>query len=193
MEDKEIKKVMPFIEGEIIDLGPINLEHVNLYTKWGNDPDVRRYARNTFPWNLEEVKKWFEQQKESGKRDVTFEIWHKKDKKPIGTARFDSINWLDRNANIFTSIGEPEYWGQGIGPEAAKLLVDYGFEELNFHKIHACINAPNKRSLRTAEKVGLKFEATLKEQVYIEGEYVDEVKLAIFKKDWLNSKKNLIK
>ena len=65
--------------------------------------------------------------------------------------------------------------------------------QIFFYKILACINAPNKRSLRTAEKAGLKYEATLKEQVYVEGEYVDEVKLAIFKKDWLNSKKELIK
>lgn len=179
---------VPFLEGNKVDLCSINLEHVNLYTKWGNDPDVRKYSRNTIPWNLEEVKKWYEQQREGLKTDSMFEIWHKEDKKPIGTAGLGDINWFNRNANLYVVLGESEYWGKDIAPEVSKLLIDYGFEELNFHKIYVGIYSPNKRSLRTAEKIGFKYEATLREQIYIEGEYVDEIKLAIFKKDWLSSK-----
>jgi len=188
---KENKKIysVPFLEGNIVDLCSINLEHVNLYTKWSNDPDVRRYSRNMIPWNLEEVKKWLEQQKEGIKTDVMFEIWHKEDDKPIGTAGLGDINWFNRNANLYVTLGEPEYWGQDIAPEVSKLLIDYGFEELNFHKIYVGIYSPNKRSLRTAEKIGFKYEATLREQIYVDGEYVDEIKFAIFKEDWLNSKK----
>lgn len=190
MNDNQKSKVVPFLEGKNINLCPTNLEHINLYTKWGNDPDVRRYSRNVIPWRLEEVKKWNESQERSVKKEIAFEIWHKKDNKPIGTAGFSNINWFNRNANIFATIGEPDYWGQDFGTEVSKLLVDYGFEELNFHKIYAGIYSPNKRSLRAAEKIGLKYEATLKEQIYIDGEYVDEVKFAIFKEDWLKTKKN---
>jgi RimJ/RimL family protein N-acetyltransferase len=188
LKDNQKIKVVPFLEGKNINLCPTNLEHVNLYTKWGNDPDVRRYSRNIIPWSFEEVKNWHEPQERRVKKDISFEIWHKKDNKPIGTAGFSRINWFNRNANIFAVIGEPDYWGQEIGAEVSKMLVKYGFEELNFHKIYAGIYSPNKRSLRTAEKIGLKYEATLKEQIYVDGEYVDEVKFAVFKEEWLNSK-----
>jgi RimJ/RimL family protein N-acetyltransferase len=179
----------PFLEGKIIKLCPLNMEHTGLYTKWINDPDVRRYSRNTIPWSIDEVKKWTEPEKEGLKKEVVFEIWHIKDNKPIGTAGLGEINWLNRNANLFAVIGESEYWGQDIGPEVGKILVDYGFEELNFHKIYAGIYSPNKRSLRTAEKIGLQYEATLKEEIYVDGEYVNVEKFAIFKKNWLKSKK----
>ncbi len=179
---------VPFLEGNKVDLCSINLEHVNLYTKWSNDPNVRRYSRNMIPWNLEEVKKWLEQQREGVKTDAMFEIWHKEDKKPIGTAGLGEINWANRNANLYVVIGEPEYWGLGIAPEISKMLIEYGFEELNFHKIYAGIYSPNKRSLRTAEKIGFKYEATLREQIFVNGEYVDVIKFAIFKEEWLNSK-----
>ena len=177
-----------FLEGNMINLCSINVEHVDLYTKWSNDPDVRKYSRNMIPWNLEEVKKWHEQQKKGIKTDVMLEILHKKDNKPIGVAGLSHINWFNRNANLHLVLGEPEYWGQDIAPEVSNLLIDYGFEELNLHKIYVGIYSPNKRSLRAAEKVGFKYEATLREQIYIKGEYVNEIKFAIFKKDWLSSK-----
>ena len=188
MKENKIIPPVPFLEGNIIDLCSINLEHVNLYTKWSNDPNVRIYSRNLIPWNSEEVTKWLEQQKEGIKTNVIFEIWHKKDDKPIGTAGLSDIRWFNRNANLYVALGEPEYWGQDIAPEVSNLLIDYGFEELNLHKIYVGIYSPNKRSLRAAEKVGFKYEATLREQIYNKGEYVDEIIFAIFKKDWLSSK-----
>jgi len=189
MTEKNKDFAAPFIEGKIINLCPLNLEHVNLYTKWINDPDVRRYSRNIIPHGIDEVKKWFEPEKEGVKKDIIFEIWHRKDNKTIGTAGFSDINWFNRNTNLFAIIGESDYWGQDIGPEVGRLLVDYGFEELNFHKIYAKIYSPNKRSLRTAEKIGFKYEGTLKEQIYVDGEFVDDLRFAIFKRNWLNSKK----
>lgn len=189
MKEEKNKNSVPFLEGNKINLCAINLEHINLYAKWSNDPDVRRYSRNIIPWNLDEIKKWLEQQKEGVKTDIMFEIWHKKDNKPIGTAGFSDINWFNRNANIYITLGEPEYWGQDIAPEVNGLLIKYGFEELNFHKIYAGIFSPNKRSLRTTEKIGFKYEATLREQIYVDGEYVDELKFAIFRNEWFSFKK----
>ncbi|UCC20851.1 MAG: GNAT family N-acetyltransferase [Promethearchaeota archaeon] len=189
MTNKEKDVTVPFLEGEIINLCPLKMEHATLYTKWSNDPEVRRYSRNTLPWSIDEIKKWSELEEQRVKKEVVFEVWHRKDEKSIGIAGLGDINWLNRNANLFVTIGEQEYWSQNIGPEVGKLLINYGFEELNLHKIFAGIFTPNKRSLRTAEKIGLKYEARLKEQIYVDGEFVDEMKFAIFKKDWVNSKR----
>ena len=183
----EIKKenITPFLEGEKVNLCPLNTEHISLYTKWSNDPDIRRYSRNVIPWSIDEVKKWSESEGESVKKKIIFEIWHRKDKKPIGSAGFSFINWFNRNANIFVSIGELDYWEQNIAPEVIKLLINYGFEELNFHKIYTSIFSPDKRSLRVAEKIGFKHEGTLKKQIYIDGEFVDELRFAIFQNEWI--------
>lgn len=189
MNDKKKDFATPFLEGILINLCSLNIEHANLYTKWSNDPDIRRYSRNIIPWSIDEVKKWSEPKEERVKKEIIFEIWHRKDNKPIGRAGFSDINWFNRNANLFAEIGESDYWGQDIGPEASRLLIDYGFEELNFYKIYSRIFSPNKQSLRAAEKIGFKHEGTLKEHIYIDGEFVDESRFAIFKKNWLNSKK----
>jgi len=194
-EDKENRedeiKAFPFIEGETIDLVAGNSKWAQLSCKWQNDPKVRRYARNMWPHTIEDVKKWFEPSPDRHTREfVVFTIYHKRDKRPIGTVGLGRINWVSRNANIFATIGEPEYWGKGIAVEANKLLIKYGFTELNLHKIYAGVFTPNKRSLRAAEKLGFEKEAILKEEMYVDGEYHDVHKFALFKRDWMKTNQN---
>jgi len=185
LAEEEFDEVFPFIKGERIDLVVNNSKWISLICKWHNNPQVRRYSRNVMPQTIEEIKKWFEPPPERHLKDhIGFVIYHKKDKRPIGATGFGRINWINRNANIYGEIGEPEYWGKGIIGEAAILLINYGFTELNLHKIYAGIFDPNSRSLRVAEKLGFKKEAILKEQLYVDGLYVDEHKFSLIKKDW---------
>jgi RimJ/RimL family protein N-acetyltransferase len=191
-EKEEENEVFPFIQGERIDLVAQLSKWVEIYTKWHNNPKVRQYARHEFPVALEDVKKWFEANPERGLEDfVVFVIYHKLDKRPIGDIGLNHINWVSRNANIFAEIGEPKYWGKGIVGEAAKLMINYGFSELNLHKIHASVYNPNERSLRAAEKLGFKKEGILKEHLYVDGEYVDNHKFSILRKEWLEVNKQI--
>jgi len=185
-KEKEDKiEVYPFIEGENIDLVAGNSKWANLICKWRNNPKVRRYSRNMWPQTLEEVKKWFEPLPDKQMRDfIIFTIYHKQSKRPIGRIGFSRINWVSRNANIFATIGEPEYWGKGIAVEACALVIKYGFTELNLHKIIAGAYTPNKRSLRAAEKLGFEKECVLKEEMYVDGQYHDAHRFALFKRDW---------
>jgi len=190
--NKKEKKfqVFPFIEGETIDLVAKNSEWSTLLCKWMNDPNVRHYDRNIWPITLEDVKKFFKPSADRHTKNfAVFIIYHKNDNCPIGMAGFEDIDWISRKANLFTSIGEPDYWGKGIAVETNKLLIKYGFTELNFHKIYAGIYTPNKRSLRAAEKLGFEKEAILKEEMYVDGEYHDIHKFALFKRDWVQLKK----
>ncbi len=186
MIEEEKIDVFPFIEGENIDLVVVNSKWASLVAKWINNPKVRQYLRNEWPLTLEQIKKFFEPSpSQSAKELIVFTIFHKKDKRPIGSIGFNHINWISRKAEIFYSIGELQYWGRGIVGEAAKLIINYGFTELNFHKICAGVYSLNKRSLRVVEKLGFKEEAVLKDDIYVDGKYMDTHMFAFFKKDWM--------
>ncbi|MEJ2248108.1 MAG: GNAT family protein [Candidatus Lokiarchaeota archaeon] len=186
MSDKNanVSDVATFISGKIIDLIPPNKEHSKLYKKWFNDPEVRKYLRNPTPRTLEAIKKRRDRVEEGTKTHISFEVWHKNDKCPIGLGGFNHINWINRNSNIFLNIGDKNYWGKHIATEVVKLLLKYGFEELNFHKIYSGVFTPNIPSWSVAEKLGFKFEGILKDEVYVDGRYYDAKKYGLLKREW---------
>ncbi|MFX1469695.1 MAG: GNAT family N-acetyltransferase [Promethearchaeota archaeon] len=187
MSEGKNYKSIPFIDGDQISLGPINFDHINLYVRWMNAPKIRKYMRYNMPQTVEEVKKRFESDKNEIKSEIFIEVYHKQDARPIGLVGFIRIHWVTRTAHIFYLIGESAYWGQNIGTEAVKLVVSYGFNELNLHKITARTFGPNKASLRVIEKNNFHHEITLKKETYIDGDYVDLLNYIIFKDEWKKS------
>jgi len=171
-----------FLRGEQIDLVVKNIEHINIYHKWVNEPIVRNYIGVEIPLTLEIMKKeWFSDVRDE--KNIWLEIWHKEDQIPIGLVGFFQIHNISRRAEVGITIGEPEYWGKGIGTEAVSLMLDYGFNTLNYRKIVAGVNAPNTRSLGMCKKLGFIEEGHQKDMDFIDGKWIDIILLGIFKKD----------
>lgn len=59
----------------------------------------------------------------------------------------------------------PNYWGRGWGTEAAKVMIQYGFDFLHFNQVIASTDAANLASIRVMEKAGMQFQ----QQVIING------------------------
>jgi RimJ/RimL family protein N-acetyltransferase len=51
-----------------------------------------------------------------------------------------------------------EYWGQGLGTEAAQAILDYGFEKLHLSRLICLIDREHQASIRVAQKIGMTFE-----------------------------------
>ena len=80
--------------------------------------------------------------------------------KMIGT--IELYNYVPK---FFAELGyslNPSYWGKGYATEAAKAVVDYGFNVLRLRRIEAGTFETNKQSIRVCEKVGFTKEGILK-------------------------------
>ena len=51
-----------------------------------------------------------------------------------------------------------EYWGQGLATEAARAILNYGFEKLQLSRLICLIDEENIASKKVAEKIGMSFE-----------------------------------
>ncbi|MFX1497951.1 MAG: GNAT family N-acetyltransferase [Promethearchaeota archaeon] len=174
-----------FLEGEIIDLIPSSAKYVHLYCKWMSDKKVRHFFRGPFPVIFENMKRRFENPSDCKFKDnISFTIIHRKDQKPIGVCGLNRINWVNQWSNAFIYIGETEYWGKDIATEAVKLILKYGFEELNLHKISGTVSEKNIGSWKVAEKVGFIFEGIIEDDLYKDGKYINVKRYGFFKKDW---------
>lgn len=185
----EEKEIAPFIEGKNISLIAPNVQFVNLYAKWDNDPDFRHVSRNFLPISAEAFKKFFEKTQPKPPQEIFLNIWHKKDKKLIGYCGFNHIQWADAIADVGLMIGEKGYWRKDIGTEAVALILDYGFYELNLFKITGGMFHINTGSWRVAEKVGMTRDIVLKKQAYVKGQYVDEYQYCMFRDEWKEKRK----
>jgi [ribosomal protein S5]-alanine N-acetyltransferase len=61
-------------------------------------------------------------------------------------------------------LGVP-FWGQGYATEAARAMLDYGFNTLGLYRIYASHFAGNTASGRVLRKVGMKYEGRLREHI----------------------------
>lgn len=78
----------------------------------------------------------------------------------------------------------PEYQGKGIISEALKLVVAYGFDQMQLHSIEAIINPENIGSAVVLERTGFVKEAHLRENEYYDGKFIDTVIYSLLKSDF---------
>ena len=74
----------------------------------------------------------------------------------IGRCMLFNLDRVNRQAALGIVIGEKEYWGKGFGQDAAKLLLDYGFNLLNLNNIMLGTYSFNERAQACFRKLGFK-------------------------------------
>ena len=89
---------------------------------------------------------------------------------------------LDVYVGIF--IGNKDCWSEGYGTEALRLMIRYGFDQLNLHKISLRVFCFNTRAIRAYEKVGFRREAIFRDHGYRNGEYCDDYAMSILEDEW---------
>jgi len=87
---------------------------------------------------------------------------------------FPQTDIHEKSAEIGYWLSE-KYWGNGIIPKAILEIVDYGFNTFDIVRIYARPFFTNKGSQRALEKAGFVLEARLRNTIYKNGEYLDEL------------------
>jgi [ribosomal protein S5]-alanine N-acetyltransferase len=92
------------------------------------------------------------------------------------------------NCSVSYSLGY-EWWNKGYGTEALKAVVNFGFMEMNLHKIAAAHNTDNPASGKVMMKAGMKQEGTVRHMIRnAKGQYKDCVLYGILQEDFLKLK-----
>jgi len=78
----------------------------------------------------------------------------------------------NRSAELGYWIGK-DYWGRGYATAGAWAAVQFGFEEMGIHRIHASCLRRNAGSARVLERAGLRYEGCLREHLFHRGCFED--------------------
>lgn len=81
-------------------------------------------------------------------------------------------------------ILHPAHWGRGYIPEALGALLQLGFGEHGLHRVIIDTDPRNHASIRVAQKLGMRQEAHLVENIFLKGEWCDSLIFALLDREW---------
>lgn len=164
--------------GKNVYLRRITSEDTNMVVQWRNSKEVKENFIYRTPLTYESHIQWYERYVVSGEID-DFIICDNYTNEALGCVYLQKYELEHHRAEDGIFLGTNTVRGRGIGSEALRLLIEYGFEQKKLHKIVARVLASNMVSLRLHEKVGFQREAYFKDEVYIDGKYCDIVMLGM--------------
>ncbi len=77
-----------------------------------------------------------------------------------------------------------KWWGQGLMPEAGRAVVRYLFDEVGFNRIAAVHAVGNPKSGRVMQKLGMRYEGTLRQAGVCNQGVIDEVWYSILRDEY---------
>lgn len=181
-------KYLKKLAGEHCYLSPIDIAATEIMAKWNNDMDVAINTGNASVMiTFDEQEGFLNNFNNIGH---AFLIIDNKADEPIGFCRLKNIDWVNRRAELGIFIGEKDYWSLGIGTEAVKLILDYGFNILNLRNVMLGVYSFNERAIKSYIKCGFKEIGRRRSSIICGGMEYDEVFMDILSDELNESKYN---
>lgn len=174
----------PFLVGGKIYLRAVEEGDLNEnYQGWFNDAEVCRFnSHHRFPNYKEDMREYYEKVIKSGNH-LVLAIVDKETKKHIGNISLQDINQIDRSAEFAIVLGDKSFWGQGVGKEAGKLIIEHGFKSLNLNRIYCGTSEENIGMQKLADYLGFKKEGVSRQAMFKNGGYKDIILYGLIKND----------
>jgi len=200
----------PFVRGDRLSLHPVEREDLDFLRRHYNAPEVRVPLTIADPQNDHQAERRFERHAEDGggigllvcevdtdadtesDGDSDTEAATRPDDGPAGTGEDATpvgeiiLFLIDETAGTAMLA----YWiapgaqGEGYATAATGLAMDHAFDERRLHKVSANVLASNAASRRVLEKVGFEHEGTMRDEDFIDGEYVDTDRYGLLAREW---------
>jgi RimJ/RimL family protein N-acetyltransferase len=173
------------LRGEKVYLRELRDDDLPLLVKWWNDPQaaalqtlvVRPQPESTI---VEKFRAWSANQESTR---AWFTIVAQEDDGLVGSISLFCAQAPTRAATLAISIG-PEHWSRGLGTDALRVMVRYGFQELGLNRIGLGVWAFNDRAIAAYRKAGFVEEGRRRQMTFHAGRFHDEVLMRILRTEW---------
>jgi RimJ/RimL family protein N-acetyltransferase len=173
--------------GSLVRLASVSADVMaKSFVRWDRDSEAQRLG-DFMPTQLISEKKIKEhiEKREENENAFRFGLCTLEDDKFIGVVSLWLQAWSHNEAWLGIFIGEREYWGKGYGTDAMRLVVQYGFTELNLRRISLGLHAFNERALKSYFKVGFQVEGRERGVFLRDGVRYDDLTMGLLREEWL--------
>ena len=168
----------------IIRLRSLTMEDARTTWAWRNQEAVRNdFSGHPFHVSYEEEKAWYEKNIHVNFPDSVFGVEVVDTQKLAGMTFLKSINLINRQAEFAILIDEAQS-GRGYGREACYRTLVFAFSGLGLHRVFLRVRKDNAAAIRVYESCGFKTEGTLRDDVYKQGVFRDQLIMAVLENEF---------
>lgn len=174
------------INGENIYLRMPELTDLEEIYKLTNTEENRDFFYFYRPMSKIDEENWIKSMNEEAKKNTAhaFVIVNKNTNEFLGVCKIIDINMINKFGTIGIRL-KLNNQDKGIGTEAIKLLLKWGFETLNLNLIVIEAMENNERALHIyKDKLKFKYEGKLRNRFYKNGKYLDYHIFSITKQEY---------
>ena len=177
----------PTLTGRLVVLRPFASEDLAAMREVLLDPEVLRltgsvHDKDAVPQTPEEMEKWYATRNDQQDR-LDLAIVDRASGRCVGEAVLNEWDQENRSCNFRILLGRAGR-GRGLGTEATRLIVGYGFERLGLHRISLEVYSFNPRARRAYEKAGFRAEGILRETLRYGDQWIDATVMSILDREW---------
>lgn len=157
-------------------------ERVHIY---GSNPDFSKYelwGPNTLEDTHKFVAEMVEQSKSNPRYKFDFAVCLKENGLMIGGCGIRRETELSQVANLGWAIN-PDFQNKGYATEAAKAIIEFGFQKMKLSVIYATCDTRNLSSYKVMEKLGMKKVGFIKGTKEVKGNVRDSYRYEILLSD----------
>lgn len=172
------RRVLEFeMETERTRIRPFRPEELEVQIAHEMDPRIMEMIRDPLPLKaVEERIRSFNQEGYSGSEGAWtgFAVEELGTGILFGQVFFNIISYENQSAELGYRL-HPDFWGRGLGTEAAGALVEFLRDGLRVRKVVAYCVAHNSGSARVLENLGFEREGRLRQHSKLGGQWCDEL------------------
>lgn len=165
-----------------IYLRKVRIEDALAYQESTTNEEIRYMTGTPREYTLEEIKIHIKRIIEDTSRE-DYAICLNETKEMIGELSILDIDSPNHAAVFRIAMNHTNHTGKGFGTEAMELIIDHVFNDLKLNRLQLEVFSHNVRGIRAYEKVGFVKEGILREALFYEENYSDEIIMSILKSD----------
>jgi diamine N-acetyltransferase len=174
------------VRGDRVALGPLRRDLAATYARWVNHADVRAGLGNVGIATPHSEEAWIDETvkaaAEPEPKTASFTVYDLTDREPVGTASLFGISYLNGTATFGIALGQRR--SLGLGSEATRLVVEWGFRALGLQNILLETFAWNTAAIRAYENAGFRHIGVRRQAAISRGERCDVVLMDALRSDF---------
>jgi RimJ/RimL family protein N-acetyltransferase len=168
------------LHGDLVYLRAVQDADLDALVEWWSDPTTLIFMSAAFrprpgPPLREQLREWSDNAGPSG---IGLSVVRRSDDALVGRVALWGAEPPVPSATLGVFLA-PDAQGQGLGADAVRVIVRFGFEEMGLHRIQLGVYSFNTRAIAAYEKLGFVEEGRRREVALHGGRYYDEVIMAI--------------